>query len=221
MGKSDPHVFSSYLGMLGGNKKYSKVAFLGFTGPSDFTNSISHGVGHYFDMQLDNWFINDDEWDIGENYDLVVCTRCAYFSKDPSAFLKKCLDIVVPGGLILVDWGVGDHWRFNDYKVGWVKNDEHEFAYEEENFLWSAIWHDSFIDRPAYKQFEEYVKKFGYDDVKKAIFEEVPSVLDLGEQHQWSLGLGITYELLTLWEDLPQLYMIFLIQKQTEAFLNE
>tara|TARA_Y100000034_G_scaffold102261_1_gene127036 strand:- start:455 stop:1114 length:660 start_codon:yes stop_codon:yes gene_type:complete len=215
MGRSDPHVFNSYLSILP-YKEYRRVAFLGFPGENVFTKSIPGDDRDFYDLQLGNWDINDDVWDVKDDYDLVICTRCAYFAKDPGGFLKKCLGMISPGGFVLVDWGVGDHWRFEKYKIGWVKDNEHEFAYEDENYLWSAIWHDEFMSRPAFINFQEWVKKFGYSDVKKAIFEEVPSVLDLGTQNDILTDIAISCQLLSLWEESPQLYMMLLMGKPKE-----
>ena len=196
--------------------EYEKVAFLGFPGENNFTKMIPGNQKDFYDLQLGNWEINDPKWKTGSGYDLVICTRCAYFSKDPVTFLEKCIDITAPGGFILVDWGIGDHWRFDNYKVGWVKDGEHEFAYEDENYLWSAIWHDEFASKPAFKNFEEWVKKHGYHDVKSAIFKEVPSVLDLGEDIPVLKNISISCRLLALWEDLPQLYTVLLLGKPKE-----
>ena len=212
MGKSDPHVFNSYLNILP-YKEYESVAFLGFTGENNFTRAVPGARRDFYDLQLENWDINDEIWDVKDDYDLVICTRCPYFAKDPLAFLKKCLEMISPGGFVLADWGVGDHWRFENYKIGWVKDQEHEFAYDDENHLWSAIWHDGFVSKPAFKSFEEWVKKLGYDDVKKAIFEEVPHVLDLGTLSDKLADISISCHLLSLWEEAPQLYTILLLGK--------
>ena len=41
---------------------------------------------------------------------------------------------------LLADWGLGDHWRYEDFKVGWVKGEEHESFYSDNNFLWSFVF---------------------------------------------------------------------------------
>ena len=38
---------------------------------------------------------------------------------------------------------------------------------------------DSFLEHSQFNLFEQRILKFGYNDVKKAIFEEVPSILEL------------------------------------------
>lgn len=210
MGRSDPIVFSHYLSLIP-NRNYEKVCFLGFTGPNNFTKEIPSKFTYFFDISLNDWNINDDDWKMGKTkYDLIVCTRCPYFSKDPAIFFKKCFEMLSPGGLILVDWGLGDHWRFEDYKIGWKKGDDQEYAYFEDNFLWSTVWDDSFLKHPEFLKFEKWVKKFGYDSVKESIMNEVPSVTSLADVNHL---FNFRYNLLTLWEEKPQLYIMLLGEK--------
>tara|TARA_Y100001938_G_C8045014_1_gene408339 strand:- start:434 stop:1060 length:627 start_codon:yes stop_codon:yes gene_type:complete len=208
MGKSDPHVFDFYSRFLP-NKKYEKVALLGNQKDNAFTAAIQCQEKDFYDLALKNWNINDDDWKISKKYDLVLSTRCPYFAKDPKSFIEKCLDLLNPGGTLFLDWGLGDHWRFEEYKVGWVKNEEQEFAYADSNFLWSTVWHDSFLNHPHYLAFQENVKKFGYENVKDAIRDEVPAILDLSEIKNVNIQAG----LMTLWEDKPQLYIGLLLEK--------
>ena len=208
MGKSDPFIFDFYRSLLP-NQEYEKVACLGNQKDNTFTASISCKEKHFFDLALDNWNINDDVWNIKEKYDLIVCTRCAYFAKKPDVFINKCLGLLKPHGIVFLDWGLGDHWRFDNFKVGWVKDGEHEFAYKEDNFLWSAIWHDSFLEHPEFIKFQHNIKKFGYSNVKDAIFSEVPVVLDLS-----LIDKQMSVALLTLWKDLPQLYVGLLVKNE-------
>ena len=104
-----------------------------------------------------------------------------------------------------VDWGLGDHWRFENYKIGWIKDGEQEHAYKEDNFLWSAIWDDSFFEDYQFELFSRRVKKFGYDDVKKAIFDEVPKVMDLSYIKEYFTA---SHTMMSLWDDGPQLYIL-------------
>tara|TARA_X000001388_G_C2211961_1_gene115560 strand:- start:64 stop:702 length:639 start_codon:yes stop_codon:yes gene_type:complete len=211
MGRSDPIVFSNYSGMIP-DKNYKSVCFFGFTGPNDFTKTIRSKYTFFFDINLNSWNINDDHWIIGDHkFDLIVCTRCPYFSQDPKAFFRKCHEILLPGGQIFVDWGLGDHWRFSDYKIGWKKGEEHEYAYFDDNFLWSTVWHESFENHPEFLKFEKWVEKFGYKDVKKAIEEEVPVITNLGDVNHL---FNFSYNLLTLWEEAPQLYIMLLGDKK-------
>ncbi len=113
---------------------------------------------------------------------------------------------------------MGDHWRFDQYKVGWKKGTEHEYAYASDNFLWASCWHDSFLNHEQLKLFNKRIKKFGYIDVKEAIYEEVPSILDL---NTISKKFDISYDIMTLWEDQPQLYILIIgKRKELPANLN-
>jgi len=209
MGKSDPYIFQFYRSLLP-NNYYEKVALLGNQKDSNFTSLISCKEKDFYDLALENWDINDDDWNIDKKYDLVVSTRCPYFAKDPKSFIDKCLNILNPGGILFLDWGLGDHWRFERYKIGWLKDGEHEFAYKDDNFLWSTIWHDSFLNHPEFIKFQNNVEKFGYNkhNIKEAIFNEVPSVLDLS-----SMNLNTKISLMFLWKDSPQLYIALLMEK--------
>ena len=94
------------------------------------------------------------------------------------------------------------------YKIATTtsKGEEHEHAYADDNFLWSAVWDDCFLKNEQYKIFEEAVKKFGYKDVKKAIYEETPKVLDLSFVREY---FEVGYDALTLWPDTkPQIYFL-------------
>ena len=116
MGKSDPYIFAEYAKILP-KFKYESIAFLGQTSDNEFTKLIDSNIRHFYDLSLGNWDINSD-WNLERNYDLIVCTRCAYFSKDPQNFIEKCKRHLTASGHALIDWGLGDHWRFDDYKVG-------------------------------------------------------------------------------------------------------
>ena len=140
-----------------------------------------------------------------QKYDTIVCTRCAYFGKDLNDFFTRCYNNLTNNGEIFIDFGLGDHWRFKNYKIGWVKNGEHEHAYKDNNFLWSTVWDESFLEDEQYKLFEERVKSFKYNNVKQAIFNEVPTVLELKEIED---KFNISTSLLALWTDSPQLYIL-------------
>ena len=125
MGASDPIVIPFY-------KKHivnicPPVALLGFTNNNLFD-------GDLYDRSLGNWDINS-EWKLNKKYSTIICTRCAYFSKEPKTFIEKCYNGLDKDGILYVDWGLGDHWRFKNFKVGWVKNGEQEYAYDNNNFL--------------------------------------------------------------------------------------
>ena len=199
MGKSDVVLTPWYKTFI---KPVGDTALLGFVNNNLFK-------GDLYDLQIGNWEINSN-WHLQKKYNTIVCLRCAYFAKDPKRFIYKCLENLHPGGSLYVDWGVGDHWRFENYKIGWLKDKEQEYAYDKENFLWSAVWDESFLDNNEFKQFSNRVKKLHYDDVKKAIFEEVPSVLELKDLRS---VCKLSYEMKTLWLDRPQLYTLLTITK--------
>tara|TARA_Y100000034_G_scaffold136176_1_gene211289 strand:- start:1145 stop:1750 length:606 start_codon:yes stop_codon:yes gene_type:complete len=194
MGRSDPTISRFYGHHI---EPVGDVALLGYTNNNWFD-------GDLYDLQLKNWNINSD-WKLKKNYDTIICTRCAYFAKEPEQFIRRCYEHLNEGGKLYADWGLGDHWRFEKFKIGWVKDDEQEHAYERGNFLWSSVWDDSFLDDPEFKLFEKRVEKFGYVDAKKAMFEEVPSILELNSINKY---FKITYNIKALWDDFPQLYIL-------------
>lgn len=174
----------------------SPVALLGFVDNSIFEGDI-------YDIQKGNWDINS-KWELDKKYNTIICTRCAYFAKDPEDFIIRCYDSLNVDGKLYVDWGVGDHWRFKNFKVGWVKGGEQEFAYGKENYLWSMVWDESFLLNNQYKMFEKEIEKIGYDNLKNAIFEEVPTVLDYGFIKKY---FDITYTILTIVKPHLQMYV--------------
>lgn len=194
MGRSDPLISQFYRQVV---EPKGTTALLGYTNNNWYD-------GDLYDIKLNNWDINSD-WSLEKKYDTIICTRCAYFSKEPERFIEKCYEHLNEEGRLYVDWGLGDHWRFDNYKIGWVKNGEHEYAYGEDNYLWSTVWHDSFLEDIEYKYFEERVKGFGYTDVREAIFNEVPAVLDLNSINKL---FNISYNIIALWSDRPQLYIL-------------
>ena len=204
MGKTNSILFPWYKRLI---KPKGDVALLGFDNNELFD-------GDLYDLSLGNWEINS-KWNLNKKYDTIICTRCAYFSKDPEDFILRCYDSLNPNGKLYVDWGLGDHWRFANYKIGWTKGEEHEYAYDKENFLWSCVWDDSFLDNHQFRVFQELVLKFGYTDVKKSIFEEVPVVLELKTISKY---FDIKYDILSVWKDFPQLYIFISGEKNNEFY---
>jgi len=210
MGRSDPIIFSEYSRFLDGEiNDCSSVAFLGFNQENLFTKTIKSPVRHFYDLQLGNWNINED-WRLEQKYDLIVCTRCAYFSKDPVSFIERCKSYLTASGVAMIDWGLGDHWRFEDYKVGWKKNDQHEYAYRPDNFLYSCYWNDDLKNDPTVELFWYHVKsnqKFSYtadEDISNVVRREVPAIVDYKTQK---------IKTIFLWPESPQLYIITLVGK--------
>lgn len=207
MGKSDSIIFPEYIHALSKmlTEQPKSIAFLGFNSENALTRSITSSKRAFFDLSLGNWDINKD-WFLDEKYDLIVCTRCAYFSKDPSLFVEKCMNHLNKGGYALIDWGLGDHWRFDDFKIGWVKNGEHEFAYSDQNFLHSCFWNESLNRDPSAVEFWNQCLKKGYSQdqtLESVVREEVPSIVDYD-----CCYLSTKF----LWPESPQLYIITLIK---------
>jgi len=208
MGKSDPIIFEEYKSILRGLSAGS-VAFLGFSQENALTMSIGLPTKHFYDLSLGNWDINK-EWSLSQKYDLIICTRCAYFAKNPKDFIHRIKDHLNVGGHALIDWGLGDHWRFDQYKIGWIRNGEHEHAYSKNNFLHSCFWNDELLNNEEVQKFWNAIKsntKFGYkesDSLKTIIHEEVPQLIDYDCKK-----LATKF----LWPESPQLYIITLITK--------
>lgn len=201
MGKSDRILTPIYKKMI---FPHGETALLGFQNNKLFS-------GDLYDLALNNWNINSD-WQLDKKYDTIISLRCPYFSKDPQDFIKRCSEHLKDDGLLYLDWGLGDHWRFKDYKIGWVKNNEQEYAYGENNYLWSSVWSDKFLKDRQFKLFCQKVKKHGYTDVRKAIHEEVPQILQLKEFDKYFKE--VVYRIITLWEDKPQLYIMIKATKK-------
>ena len=200
MGRSDP-IMKEFYGKFINQK--GATALLGFVNNDWF-------YGDLYDRKLKNWDINSD-WKLNHKYDTIISLRCPYFARDPEDFIKRCYENLNPVGLLYVDWGLGDHWRFDNYKIGWIKDGEQEHAYGKDNFLWSGVWHDQFVSDENFMLFSDRVKRFGYADVKSAIHEEVPKILDLKFVDKY---FEMGYINLTLWEDRPQLYTLLVGKKR-------
>lgn len=207
MGKSDAIIFPEYVQALSQiDQNINSVAFLGFSGENSFTRMVPCENRSFYDLSLGNWNINSD-WSLDKKYDLIVCTRCAYFSNNPDQFIEKCKAYLNEAGFALIDWGLGDHWRFKNFKVGWIKDGEQEYAYNENNFLHSCYWSPDLERDENCIRFWHFCKKRGYTEdqtLTEVIRREVPQI--------------VNYECFYvktkfLWEDSPQLYIITLVQK--------
>lgn len=210
MGKSDFHVFDWYNRQL--PAQVDSVAFLGTAAHNPLTDSIQARQKDFYDLTLENWEINSN-WNIpAEKYDLVVCTRCAYFAQDPIAFVKKGLAITKKGGYFFTDWGLGDHWRFPMFKVGWIRGGEHEQVQYDQHVsrLYSCYWDDSLERDGNVQAFRHHIQRFGYDSnltVGDIVRHEVPSIL-----RPTSAGPA-RVSTLFLWPEAPQLYISTLYAK--------
>jgi SAM-dependent methyltransferase len=182
-------------------KKYIKAvspcALLGFTDNTLFE-------GDMYDLRLNNWNINS-QWKLNRSYQTIICTRCAYFARDPEDFIIRCHRYLNPGGRLYVDWGVGEHWRYENFKIGWVKDGEHEKKYGDDNYLWSMVWDESFLENESCQEFAKAAQKYGYDDLKAAIYKEVPSVMNLDFARQY---FDVNYHILTVNNKYLQMYVL-------------
>lgn len=178
---------------------HGTVALLGFQNNKTFQ-------GECYDRALGNWFIND-AWDLRKSFDTIICLRCAYFAKNPLGFIQRCYNHLNSGGSLYIDYGFGDHWRYKKFLVGWKKNGQHECAYAPDNFLWSGVWSDEFLKDPNVSRFAHACKALhGYKDLKKAIYDEVPSVATLDEIRKY---FNISWH--TLWTQRPYLQLYILV----------
>jgi len=197
MGVSDAIVKPFYKKHI--NPMRENVALLGWDNNSLFK-------GDLYDLSLGNWDINS-KWELPKKYDAIICTRCAYFAKDPEDFIKRCYDSLNDHGLLYVDWGLGDHWRFPEFKVGWLdtKTGKQEHAYTDGNYLWSMIWNDGFSKIPECKLFEDEIKKKGYLSLKSAVEDEVPAILHTDTMSKY---FSYGYDFLTVLKPYLQMYVL-------------
>lgn len=209
MGRSNEYVFPWYVNRLP-NRQYQRVAALGATGPDAFTRTIDCESIDFFDLTLNNWKINDDVWPEqlrDGRYDLVICTRCPYFAEDPVAFLKKCREATT-NGTIFLDWGLGDHWRQQPFKIGWRRDGYHEEVTYGEHIsrLYSTAWRSDLDRHDATLRFMHACGKVDpyYVDkrVSRIIKNEVPAILDL------DVVKPTIIDLLMLWPEQPQLNIL-------------
>lgn len=208
MGKSDPHLIDFYMSFLEDDKQYNSVGFFGQKEENFISSRISSKERKFYDLALKNWNINKHPYNIKDKFDLIVCTRCAYFSNDPQRMIKSFIRMLNPNGSILIDWGLGDHWRFKNFKVGWVKGEEQEYAYEVDNFLWSYIWHDSFEHHDQVKLFKKNIISHNYKgSLKEIVKKEIPEILHVNNIDNVSIKANHLF----LWPDNPQLYSCLLI----------
>jgi SAM-dependent methyltransferase len=209
VGRSDPYVFEAYkkfFNLYNEFMEFKDVCVLGQPNFNSFTNSIISTNKQYYDISLDNWDINKFPYRIKEKFDLVICTRCSYFCSQPQLFLKECHKLLKPSGKIFVDWGLGDHLRFENFRVGFKDENFHEYGYFKDNYLYSCLWDPTFISAPQVNLFSERILKFGYNDLNATVYKEVPAVLSLEDVRQFFKNVAVHF--LTLWEEQPQLYII-------------
>ena len=205
MGKTNGRLFPIYrqraidLGIT----EEDKVAAFGFTKQPEWLDNKCD----LFDEQLGNWEINS-MFPQGEDiYDAVVCTRVAYFAKDPLKLVGQLHKLLKPGGKLLIDWGLGDHWRYAEFKIGWNHHGMQEEAYGYR--LYSAIWDKTLNSDPEVQAFLKYSQKFGYPEgtsMTDVLEIEVDRWRDVSEFLPMFSDYQITAH--SFWPDAPQLYTI-------------
>jgi SAM-dependent methyltransferase len=182
-------------------KPGGKNLMLGQSGHNAFTSTLGDN-STFLDLSLGNWEINSGPWP-SEKFDAVVCTRCAYFASDAQRFIDQCKEMLRPGGVAFIDWGLGDHWRFDKFKVGWVDGAEHEHSDvgDHRSLLSSAFWMPSLEKNEDVHLFKEWIEKHGYTgDLTQHVLREVPSVA--------SDESVCRIDCLSLWPEKPQLYVL-------------
>jgi SAM-dependent methyltransferase len=211
MGKSDPHVFNFYFRNIDLNKKYKSVGFFGQSRDNSFTNLISAEKKTFFDLSIGNWNINEFPYH-NQSFDLIICTRCAYFCKSPLDMIRNFYECLEEKGTLFLDWGLGDHWRFDEYRVGWKNKNDHEWAYQKDNFLWSCLWEKQFTIEENVIHFSKQIKKFGYNDLHSAVIDEIPSIVTLEDVQSQGFEI-VKFDTLYLWPTAPQLYLLLNLRK--------
>jgi len=212
MGKSDPHVFNQYVNFFNyysqniHNEKIESICLLGQDKENNFTNSIKAKNRDFYDISLENWNINSFPYNFKRKYDLIVCTRCPYFSNNPKKFIEALSNNLNKGGRIFLDWGLGDHLRYEKFRVGFQDDNEKEQCYFEGNYMSSCLWEDEFAKNQNVKVFSERIKKYGYEDICKAVKNEVPEIITLKDVEVFFDNMAILF--FPLWENNPQLYII-------------
>lgn len=215
MGKSNQIVFPWYARSLP-RRHFENVCVLGAVGRDAFTNSIMASRMEFHDITLDGWTIDEPWCNVqGQaHYDLIVCTRCAYFSSNPEAFVDRCRRLTSRNGIVFIDWGLGDHWRQVPYLVGWCDK-EHSIAEHVEfrtvdgrnhiSRLQSCFWTHALEQHGEARTFRNWIRMHGYDDdraLTEIVTSEVPCILD-DTSH-----VPTSVHLLSLWPDAPQLYIL-------------
>ncbi len=201
MGKSDSVIFPWYASRMQ-HLVGKRIAFLAQTGHNALSVSLRPSESHFFDLTLGNWDMNQEQkWQIPE-VDAIVMTRGAYFSDDPEMLIRRCLEAVSPGGRVVIDWGLGDHWRSSVFLVGWEgKGVKVSAPYDPPRYLRSVFWQAEFERHPQAAQFNEWISPMGYHgSLTGAVMREVPRIASSPQPVMW--------DAVALWPDSPQLYVL-------------
>lgn len=208
MGKSDPYL-QAFFGSMVPEGVFENVGFFGQSSENFISAKIDSKKRSFFDLSLKNWDINRFPYEVNEKFDLIVCTRCAYFCKEPLKMMDSFKNMLSSNGKILIDWGLGDHWRFENFKVGWLKDNEQEWCYQEDNYLWSCVYNETMFNHPEIEKFLKWIQKFNYHEpLEEIIKKEVPVIF----RPEYFSCKQIRFNHLALWEESPQLYSCLLFE---------
>ena len=206
MGKTDAHLFPHYKRLF--QKKGDVVAIAGGTVRPPWLEDCP--AYELYDREIDGWSISNPV--LNTEYDNIICTRVAYFSDRPLHTIKTLAEHLKPGGQLLIDWGVGDHWRFRPYSVGWVRGQVHEWAYQEGNLLWSAYYD---TDMEYQHQFKANIKQHGYEgQLIEHLRAECPELVLKSEIEALDIFEPFEATHIDFWQDYPQLYSILPLIKK-------
>lgn len=179
MGNSDSEIIPWYKQNI---VPVGDTALIGFANHNVFE-------GDCYDLYINGWDINQNNgrFVLAPNklYDTVISTRCPCFCRWPKRFIKTCHSYLRMGGGLYIDYSWGSYTsEINSKKIlfmiGFVKDGYCCSAHFEGNWVWSTIWDDSLMQDDGVKTFMHDAKeKYGYNNVKDAIFNEVPCVLPL------------------------------------------
>ena len=161
-----------------------KVAFLGFSSKPKHFNTNNYDL---YDIILDNFNINN-KWELNCNYDTIICYRTLLFCNNYKYFFKKCYDHLNKEGDLFIDFCLGSMGvnEFNKigHSIGFYKNFIQQICkytnIKNEKIICPCItsyWNETLINYPDFKKFCEKMKKHGYNDIKKNIYEEVDLVV--------------------------------------------
>ena len=160
---------------------------------------------------------------MNKKYDLIVCSRVAYFSNDLKYFVDSCYDRLNNGGVFIVDFGLGDHWRFDNYKVGWFLNrdrdlythaHEHSVYNNKKQHLWSVVWNNHFCENRVVNDFFECVKDVNDYYFNKSINDVVLNETNCLDYSYIKNKFAFCFlDFLMLWPESPQLYIFLFLVK--------
>jgi hypothetical protein len=159
MGISDSILFPWYRNFIQKHITHIK-GNVGFFGAPDknpicrFIENRYSMAGEIYDIQLNNWDLNQDEWNIDKKYGFIVSLRTAYFSKDPVKLLSNFYKILKSNGVLIIDWGLGSsHFKRDSaqWTFGWEYEGSRCYAEYQGNryYPWSTFWDNHILETEA------------------------------------------------------------------------